>query len=675
MAPVSPKMRDGTDILLNGLTYRIAVLGPDETSFQPPTRLTDGRELSEADRNGLVEILRLLDDLSQIVNALNERLVDRLDGLTTRGVLALLECENVDPAFGNALAPFAFGLLKHGTNVFTERGSVIVPPRPRNDFERQIQRLPKALREEIPWARVLDNLFDAVPLATQGFYLFETDGDLERFERTLGEEYARICSELRELFSRAVAQQAGMSREDWELLDKLSQRALDLQKAPLEAALEAGPDACRCVATRVRFRCDPAGHITCSARHYSEEFAEELCACARLLRSMHDAAPAFASELRDVLADLADWCTASNPGESWAESRPVWIAADDPDNLIDINLTFEEKVSRIGSKGGLQLLACTFDDVPDKLRDIYASVREKGRRQNLNILFLRQLVVGGGASNYTLAGEKLPDPGGRPRYKVMIFTNTTRSALVLMNRALIASATDVPASHVERIADSAKLAVLFHEYGHTLGDYAEFLGDLGGSVEETNAEASSIYETARLAPEHLDQVLVLEACWTPVRRAMQGPTESHSHANIVLFDELRRAGALAVVSLDGRKLVRVLDRDLAVRVCFDLAMRMRLWEAGLPVEPQRAVLEPFSPVDGTQDERIAAAARALLDRLGEERKAELRRQVLDECRAWFAMSRLHEISQPLLEVIETMPGFQPVSVVPSDRRFGTMLAW
>ena len=94
MAPVSPKMRDGTDVLLNGLTYRIAVLGPEETSFQPPTRLGDGRELSEADRNGLVEILRLLDELSQIVNTLNERLVDRLDGLTNRGVLALLECEH-----------------------------------------------------------------------------------------------------------------------------------------------------------------------------------------------------------------------------------------------------------------------------------------------------------------------------------------------------------------------------------------------------------------------------------------------------------------------------------------------------------------------------------------------------------------------------------------------------
>ena len=485
--------------------------------------------------------------------------------------------------------------------------------------------------------------------------------------RAPASSFAR-CSPRQSSASRACPARSG------DRLDKLSQRVLDLQKEPLEAALNAGCEACRSVATRVRFRCDARGNITCSPRHYTEEFAGELCECARLLRAMRDAAPAFAAELRAVLGDLADWCTAPGPDESWAESRPVWIAAEDPDNLIDINLTFEEKVSRIGSKGGLQLLACAFDDVPEKLRDVYATVREKGRKQNLNILFLRQLVVGGGASNYTLAGEKLPDPGGRERYKVMIFTNTTRSALVLMNRALIASATDVPAVEVERIADSAKLAVLFHEYGHTLGDYAEFLGDLGGSVEETNAEASAIYQTARLAPEHLDHVLVLEACWTPVRRAMQGPTESHSHANIVLFDELRTAGAVRVANQDGRKLVRVVDRDLAVRISFDIAIRMRLWEAGLSVEAQRHVVEPFS-TDGSQDERIAKAAREYIDGLDEARKAELRQRVVEECRAWFAMDRLHAISQPLLEVIDTMPGFQPVSVVPSDRRFGSFLAW
>ncbi|MBI5533948.1 MAG: hypothetical protein HY898_14600 [Deltaproteobacteria bacterium] len=672
-APEFPLMRDGTDIVLNGLTYRLAILGTQETEFLAPRALSDGRNLQSGDLQAFRKVVELLEELAQTVNSLNERLLDRCDGLTNRALSLLLGSPSVSPAFKRALQPYMFGLLKHGCNVLTERGSVIVPPMPRASFEREVQSLPAAERGRVSWSCVLDNVFDPVPLATQGFYLFESDEDHARFEASLGPEYAETCDKLRALFNQAIEEPASITAEHWDTLDRLSQKAIDLQKAPIEAALESGPEAVRGVATRVRMTCDAEGHLSVRATHYAKEFAAELGECSRLLLAMRDAAPSWATELRAVLEDLAAWCLDGTEQESWGESRPLWVAADDADNLIDVNLTFEEKVSRIGSKGGLQLLACSFDSVPEALREVYASVREQARRQNLNIVFLRQLVVGGGASNYTLAGEKLPDPAGRPRYKVMIFTNTTRTAMVLCNAPLIASATDWPMDDLDRMADSAKLGVLFHEYGHTLGDYAEFLGDLGGSVEETNAEASAIYQTCRLAPDHLEPVVVLEACWTPVRRAMQGPTESHSHANIVLFDELLKAGAVRVEDNGKRKLVRAIDIDCAVDVAWGIAQRMRLWEVGIPIERQTPLIEPFAPEDRGQDERVARARRRYVESLAEAERASLRQAVVEECRAYFAIERLYEVSRPLQEVIATMPGFQAVSVVPTDRRFGLLL--
>jgi hypothetical protein len=674
LQPVSSwLLPDGGDVVLNGSTYRLCVLGREETTFDPSTLIRGGRKLTEAEAQGYRTALDVLDQLAQQVSLLNERLIDVRDGLTTRGAVALMQSPSVAVEFKELVTPYAFALLKHGSNVIAERGCVIVPPCGRSRFEQQVERLTQQERGGIDWKRWMDHLFDPVPRATQGFYLFE-EADWRRFEGTLGVDYGVACENLRELFDKAVVDVGAMGAQDWAQSDRLSQRIMDLQKAPLEAALEAAHPNCRSVVTRVQVNADGSGTLRMQGRHYSTEFAAELSSCASLLRQAHEALPQFATECREVLLDLACWCRDNSCHDSWAESRPVWIAAGNPDNLVDVSLTFEEKVSRIGSKGGLQLLVCAFDSVPEALRAVYATVQEQGRkRQNLNILFLRQLLVGGGASNYTLAGEKLPDPAGHPQYKVMTFTNTTRCAAVLANRPLILSATDWPEQEFDRLADAAKLQVLFHEYGHTYGDYAEFLGDLGGSVEETNAEASAIYQTARLAPDQLDAVLALEAAWAPVRRTLQGPTEAHSHANIVLFGEFAQAGGLQVVEQADRMLIRVFDAQTLVRVAFQIANRMRLWEQGLPKEHHEQLLEPFDPADRGQDDRIMQAALRIRNRLDEAERHRWRQTVLDECRAYFAIDRLLEISAPVRKLTTTMPGFQPLSVVPTDRRFASVL--
>jgi hypothetical protein len=292
----------------------------------------------------------------------------------------------------------------------------------------------------------------------------------------------------------------------------------------------------------------------------------------------------------------------------------------------------------------------------------------------LNILFLRQLVVGGGASNWTLAGEKLPDPKGRPLYKVMTFTNTVKASHVRGNGPLIVRATEWPQAELSRMADAVALHVLLHEYGHTLGDFAEFLGDLGSSVEETNAEASAIYQASRLAPDYLHTGVVYGACWTPVLRTMQGPTEAHSHSDIVLFDEYRQAGAVAVVDTGERKLVRAMDAQMVARIAFGVAMRMRLWEAGLALNEHQAVMEEFEPKDREQDERILSRALGRLEGCDDAERQQMRQKVLEEVRKYFATERLERAALPLREVIATLPKYQALSVIPSDLRVASLFS-
>ena len=675
MLPVLPQSRllhDGSDVMINGTPYRLKLLTGNDTRLFVPSRRD---ALVDTDARRFDAALSVFHELAQVVTALNERLLDPLDGVTNRAVEALLTAPEVSESFKDTLRPWAFALFKHGTNVHTERGSVMVPPLPREVFESEIQEMPAQTRGLTRWRDFLDHVFDPVPLLTQGFYLFDRPEDRARFEESLGAEYADVRKRLGRVFSEAIEERGALPERQWRLLDTLSQRALALQKDVLEPAIAAADDDARAVASRVRIRCYEGGAFRFLVRPYSYAFATELDQCAALLEQARSHLPPHACEAREVLADLADWCRERTHELAWSESLTTWLEAADPASLIDVNFTTEEKVSRLGAKGGFQLAVTAFDPVPDNVRpivDLFRRAKDGG--PTLNVVWLRHLLVGGGASNATLAGEKLPDPDGRPTYKVMTFTNAVRASMVQSNAELITAATSFQPEDVDRLGETANVLVLLHELGHTLGDFPEFLGETSASVEETNAEASVIYLGKRLAPHDLEDLIGLTACWTPVHRTMQGPTEPHSHSDIVLFDELARAGGVECVEVEGHAIVRPGSEDAAVEAAFALALRMRLWEVGIPLEQHARWLEPFDPNDREQDVRIVREARASFEALSEERKSSARDDVVRECRAFFAPARLEQLAQPLMRVIAHLPRFQPITVIPTDERFRLVLS-
>lgn len=669
--PASSLLSDGSDVAINGTTYRLKVLAGDDTRLRVPARRD---ALVSSDARRFDEALATLHELAQVVTRLNERLLDPLDGVTNGAVEALLTTPEVSDAFKDALRPWAFALFKHGSNVHTERGSVIVPPVPRVAFEREIRSMPAQRRGKVRWREFLDYVFDPVPLVTQGFYLFDRPQDKASFEVLLGTEYAALRRKLNRVFDEAIEEAGVLSERHWRKLDALSQQALTMQKEVLERALEAADPEVRAVTTRVRIRCYEGGAFRFLVRPYAYAFASELDRCARLLERARSHLPPHAYEAREVLADLADWCRERTHDAVWSECLPSWIEASDPASLIDVNFTTEEKVSRLGAKGGFQLAVTSFEPIPEAVQPVVELIRQpRDGAPKLNVVWLRHLIVGGGASNATLAGEKLPDPEGRPLYKVMTFTNAVRASMIQASAELITASTSFEPEDVERLGSAANVLVLLHELGHTFGDFAEFLGETGGSVEETNAEASVIYLSRRLAPDYLEDLVGLTACWTPVRRTMQGPTEPHSHSAIVLFDELARAGGVECVDLDGHCIVRPRSVEAAVHAAFDLAVRMRLWEIGIPLEHQAQWSAPFDADDREQDTRIVKRAREAFERLDGRERASWREGALRECRAFFAPARLEQLAEPLRRVIGHLPEFQPMTIIPTDDRFRLVL--
>lgn len=665
--PAPRTFRDGSDLHINGTRYRLSVLAGDET------RLFRGT-LDEPDAHRFESSLEVLNELAQVVTRLNERLLDPLDGMTNRAVEELLHAPEISEAFKDLIRPWAFALFKHGCNVHTERGCVIVPPAARGAFEREIAALPAQTRGRTRWKDFLDHVFDPVPLVTQGFYLFDRPADRARFERHLGPEHADIRRRLTRIMEEAISEREAVPHRQWERMDALSQRALGLQREVLERALEQTETEARGTVTRVRIRCYDTGSIRFLVRPYCYAFATELDKCAALLDRARAALPPYAVQARDVLADLADWCRTRTDEPDWGDSLPSWLEASEPDSRIDIGFTTEEKVSRLGAKGCFQLVVAAYEPVPSHVRPAYELVRRRSPSgPELNVVWLRHLLVGGGASTSTIAGEKLPDPDGRPLYKVMTFTNAVRASIVRSNMELIEASTHFGREDAERLSDAALLLVLLHEVGHTLGDFASFLGELGSSVEETNAEASVIYLAQRFAPESVEDLIGLTACWTPVLRAMQGPTEPHSHSDIVLFDELQRAGGVTCVDLDGRRIVRPASAESAVKASFALALRMRLWEVGIPSERHHEFIEPLDVGDPDQDRRIVERAREAVECSDATTRQRMCDEVVRQCRAFFAPARLDQLAAPLHAVIEHLPRYRPITVLATDDRLREML--
>ena len=113
--------------------------------------------------------------------------------------------------------------------------------------------------------------------------------------------------------------------------------------------------------------------------------------------------------------------------------------------------------------------------------------------------------------------------------------------------------------------------------------------------------------------------------------------------------------------------------DEAVRAAFLLAMRMRLWELGLPTSLQQQCLKDIETVDEKQECRIVREARVLVEQRTEAEVQAMREEVVRECKAFFAQARLQQLVQPLKTLIQGLVHTQALTIIPTDERFSLVL--
>ncbi|MDO8339811.1 MAG: hypothetical protein Q7T16_04095 [Candidatus Burarchaeum sp.] len=671
------KLVDGDRVTINGRPYHIVIIPDEETALRLP------KDFPVEDASAYRRALSILREAAQITQRLSDRLSDSQDGKTTEGVGLLIKHMNeLSPEFAQQIRGYLLAIIKNIDNFDKIRGSVFVPPCSRERFESEIGLLPADAKTSFDWNAWLDHLYNPVPKATEGFYLFETKGDWERFEASLGVDYARLKLIVQKRFERALNGAPDM--KNMEKYDVASQKLMDLQRNALKKVLAlAENETASGMCTRVRIRVGEDAKISFSAVNYTTEFRPELDKLADLLAKVRAALPERATELRGVLEAQEKWCRIENADTDWGLTRSEWLAAKNPRDILDCNVTCEEKVALLGAKSTFQLLVSQHDQILPALQPVWETVTARASESNINTVLLRTLIVGGFASNYVISGEKLPDPANQPQYKSSTFTNTTVAVQVRAEAEAIAKATGRTIEEALALSPTAILATCLHEFRHTRGDHAKFLGEYANYVEESNAQTGPIFYTPVFAPEMMDAIAVFEALWTPIRRARQGPLEAHSRSDLVLIDEYLKAGAVEIVEKDGKYMLHVTDLDKLVQTAHRLGLQMCLWEKGVPLDLQSSYMKPFDPAN--PDQGILIIKEAVNDmRLrdlvpvepGEpESRSEREKRVIAEVKDYFSDEHMRQVAKKLEPILEGLRDVsQPLVVIPSDWRIAALVA-
>lgn len=657
------KIRSGSTVqICPGEKVVVNVLPRHSTEFLPP----EGMDQGTADRYRAV--LAELKNVCPIMDQLTERLLDGKDGLTGQGARILganLAC--LEGSTKEKLQGYLLGLLKNGGVLHTTRGSNLIPPFAREQFEQAIGSLPSGVGEGFAWSEWLDHLYDAYPAAGQGFFLFESPEDQANYRELVigsmanGEDH---FAEINALFRKGWSS-GDLSRDEARKLAELSQEVAEAEKKIMKPYLVG--DAAD-MNTRVRISCDSRGSISLSSTHYVQEFGPQLAQVAAILRRAEEAAPLEAQELRAILTAQADWCTTQDraPGVPWGESLAIWVNSHDPECVLDVNVVCEEKVSKLGRKADFHISVNQHEAPPAEIASAWAKITELTSSRGVHTVPLQTLLVGGHSSKYFTSGEKLPDLDDRPCHKSMTFLNTT------LLRAQSESATycllmGIPESEIADYVFTGLLSVGAHETGHTLGTQVEELGESAGPLEEVNAQCSAVYLGGVLFPEaDARRVALVNLLKRPVERAKIGPTEQHSISDIVHVEEHLAAGTV-VFAADGKSL-RLVDLAKAQQVSFETAMKARLWEKGIPRQYHADLVgsEVFRDLDA--HDRIMERAR----RFNEAARGQFSAHwatVVAEVEAYIASPRLLEISRKLRPIIEAMPEASPLNVFPCDEGY------
>jgi hypothetical protein len=115
----------------------------------------------------------------------------------------------------------------------------------------------------------------------------------------------------------------------------------------------------------------------------------------------------------------------------------------------------------------------------------------------------------------------------------------------------------------------------------------------------------------------------------------------------------------------------VKNPDACVETAFQTAIKMRLWEKGIPERLHAQFKEPFAATDASQDKRIIDKALAWV--AAQSDMQTLKNETIKEVNEFFENSRLIGIGAKLNGVIAGMPTEQPLAIIPTDNRLAALV--
>ena len=147
-----------------------------------------------------------------------------------------------------------------------------------------------------------------------------------------------------------------------------------------------------------------------------------------------------------------------------------------------------------------------------------------------------------------------------------------------------------------------------------------------------------------------------------------------------MFDEYRKVGAVEIAQpVEGLPYLRVRNQKLLEDTAFAMAVQVRLWQRGIPLNTQR---EWFGKIDfdrsnPDQAEDITAEADRRLSDMRQSQSDTLehwKKLVDSESLAYYSLERMREIKSVLDPILARLDKTQPLILMAGDERIDSMVA-
>lgn len=661
LAPTAPtSARAVMTVHLSGEPLHLALV-PD-TGFKPSDRST-ATEFRAA--------LDTLTDATKVVQAIADRLMDPLDGETTRGARALIaHRHDLSPQFFERIRGYLYGLTTNGGTLDSATGAVLVPPVPREEFARQTAHLPPFTDGSINLSRLLDHLYDARPWVGQGFYLFETRGDWERFNAKLAAANPGVSGTFASL-ERLFEQMTGQESIPREMLDRygaLSREILRAQERLLEGALATINGALdphsRVVLT---VSAGDAG-VHASVHPFSTVFDADLMRISGHLLTAASLLPADCGGLSAELTKHAAWCRTPSEDPHWGQPSVRGLNTANQGATIDLHFDWAESVSIafLGDKRCPQMIvaqhltpaeAAEFA-VPPPLSPptVGPGVPET------YLPLVRALAIGGAARYTVISPEETIDatldprlPANTPVLNTIerntrpICTNIEPLGVLYEAGLLIHG----DGAHVQSLGRAAIVAAQLREASRP-DISTQFLGGQTGELTAHGFALAGAVARAVNAPPHssgplLDVLIGYEAI-AAVRSSLEGTRE---RAALGIIRQLRADGALSIESSAGVLRIVAAPPTTVAEAARALQNQLILWQLGLP----RAAQNTLSSTDSSAIHLLVQAGWSYAQNLPRDVRLRLREEARREVELFFqrdASADLVELLRPLVD--RTPPG-------------------